>query len=213
MQTVANTLNTFWNYEATTCGGLTSTQQTQLNGGAAYLYSTNNTDGMLLRLNSAAPSFAYFAGWNATPIANGTDVLALHHPAGDAKMASLGQSISIDGTETTVGWTSGTTEGGSSGSGLFTLGPRGYVLRGGLFGGSASCSNSGSLATASNRDYYSRFDVDFSTMKTWLEPQPAGLNGAKPLIRARSTSASRPAASAPAARMRGIAPDASQRKK
>lgn len=213
MQTVANTLNTFWNYEATTCGGLTSTPQTQLSGGATYLYSTNNTDGMLLRLNSAAPAVAYFAGWNATPLTSGTDVLGLHHPAGDAKMASLGQTISIDGTETTVGWTSGTTEGGSSGSGLFTLGPRGYVLRGGLYGGSASCSNSGSLANTQNRDYYSRFDVDFATTKTWLEPQAAGANGSKPLIRVRSAAAGRPATSAPAARMRGIAPNASQHKK
>lgn len=186
MQTVANTLNTFWNYEATTCGGLTSATQTQISGGATYLYSNHLTDGMLIRLNNPAPSIAYFAGWNAGPLANGASVMAIHHPAGDAKMSSLGQSISFDANNTEVGWTSGTTEGGSSGSGLFTLSARGgYELRGGLYGGSASCANTGSIANTQNRDYYSRLQVDFASMKTYLEPQPSTMEGSLPLLRPR----------------------------
>jgi hypothetical protein len=226
MQTVANTLNTFWNYETTGCGNLVQSATTQLGGGAAYLYSSNATDGMLLRLNNAPPSFAYFAGWNAAPMTTGntppipsattTNILAIHHPAGDSKQVSGGQWISQDSTQTTVGWLTGTTEGGSSGSGLFTLNARGqYVLRGGLFGGSASCANFGSIGNASNRDFYSRLDVDFASMKTWLEPQPAGANGNKPLIRARSASASRQPTAAPAATRtrRAVERDGSQRGK
>lgn len=195
MQTVANTLNTIWNYETTGCGNLTSTTTTQLSGGAAYLYSSNVTDGMLLRLNNAAPSFAYFAGWNAAPIADGSSVMAIHHPRGDSKKVSAGQTITTDASQTTAAWLNGTTEGGSSGSGLFTLGPRGYVLRGGLFGGFADCSNSGTLGNTQNRDFYSRLDVDFPSIKTYLEPQAEVGEGARARIRPRTAAAAVPASS------------------
>ncbi len=185
MQAVANTLNTVWNYEATACDNFTSSVIAQVSGGATYLYSDHLTDGMLLRLNNAAPANAYFAGWNAAPLANGSSVLAIHHPRGDSKKVSGGQTIESDSTNITVGWLTGTTEGGSSGSGLFTLGSRGYVLRGGLFGGDAACSNSGSLGNSQNRDHYSRLDVDFASMKSYLEPQAEAAEGARPLIRPR----------------------------
>lgn len=177
MQTVANTLNTYWNYETTACGNFTSTPVTVLTGGATYLYSNNNTDGMFIRLNNAPPSFAYFAGWNAATIADGTAVFAIHHPAGDSKKVSSGVVISKDADNIETSWISGTTEGGSSGSALFTSGPRGYVVRGGLYGGFAACSNSGNTGNTQNRDYYSRLDVYFPNIKNWLEPQPEVLNG------------------------------------
>lgn len=197
MQTVANTLTTFWNYEATACGGLTSSTTTQVTGGATYLYSTNVTDGMLLRLNGTPPASAYFAGWIAAPVPVGTTVYAIHHPAGDAKMVSRGQSIAANAQEITVGWSEGTTEGGSSGSGLFTLGPDGWVLRGGLYGGFASCANTGNLGNSQNRDFYSPMDVDINAMRQWLEPQPTAANGNRARVRPRT--ASKPVAPANAA--------------
>lgn len=214
MQTVANTLNTIWNYEATACGNLTSSVTTQISGGATYLYSNHLTDGMLVRLNNAPPANAYFAGWNAAPIADGTSVLAIHHPRGDSKKVSGGQTITKDGDNITVGWLTGTTEGGSSGSGLFTLGSRGYVLRGGLYGGNAACSNSGSLANSQNRDYYSRLDADFPNLKNYLEPQAEAAEGARPIVRPRpsakpAAASSVPAASAPAAERRAGTADRS----
>ncbi len=199
IQTVANTLNTIWNYDATACGNLTSAVTTQISGGATYLYSNHLTDGMLMRLNNAPPASAYFAGWNAAPIADGSSVLAIHHPRGDSKKVSGGQSITKDGESITVGWLTGTTEGGSSGSGLFTLGPRGYVLRGGLFGGSASCSNAGSLGNTQNRDYYSRLDVDFPSIKQYLEPQAEAAEGARAIVRPRAAAKPAAAPAAPAA--------------
>ncbi|MBX3711989.1 MAG: hypothetical protein KF800_08535 [Lysobacter sp.] len=185
MQSVANTLNTFWNYETTGCGNLIQTTTTQLTGGATYLYSSHLTDGMLLRLNSPAPSGAYFAGWNAKPLAASDAITGIHHPRGDSKKVSTGQTRSIGTNVTRVGWLSGTTEGGSSGSGLFSIGPGGYVLRGGLWRGDASCSNTGSLANSANWDEYSRFDVDFPNLKSWLEPEPEAVNGSRPLLRPR----------------------------
>lgn len=171
MQTVANTLNTIWNYEATTCDGNVSAATTQLSGGATYLYSSHQTDGMLIRLNDPAPAGAFFAGWNADPLSTGTAVTAIHHPSGDARMVSTGQKMAQDSVNHEVGWLIGTTEGGSSGSGLFTIAVGGaYELRGGLFGGFASCANDGDLGNPNNRDFYSRLDQDFASMSTWLAP-------------------------------------------
>lgn len=173
MQTVANTLNTFWNYEATTCNGNVSAPQIRLTGGATYLGSDHRTDGMLLRLNQAAPAIAFFAGWNADPLPDNRAVTAIHHPSGDARMVSTGQKLSEDADNHQVGWLSGTTEGGSSGSGLFTIAASGaYELRGGLYGGAASCANTGNLGNAGNRDYYSRLDIDFAWMSRWLLSSP-----------------------------------------
>lgn len=196
MQTVANTLNTYWNYETTACGNFTSTQVTQLAGGATYLFSDHNTDGMFIRLNNAPPATAYFAGWNAATITDGTAVFAIHHPHGDSKKVSSGQVMSKDADNIEIAWLNGTTEGGSSGSGLFTTGPNGFVVRGGLYGGFADCSNSGSTSNTQNRDYYSRLDVYFPNIKTWLEPQPAVLNGSAPRHHTRPGTATVPSAQA-----------------
>lgn len=193
VQAVANTLNTFWNYEATSCGSGVSAPRTQLSGGATYLYSDAQTDGMLLRLNEPAPAGAFFAGWNAGPVAQSSAVLAIHHPSGDAKKVSSGQHVSSNPTHNTVGWINGTTEGGSSGSGLFTLSASGYELRGGLYGGWASCANDGSLSNPDNRDQYSRLDVLFPHVQQYLAADAIPMNGSTPLL----PPATMPTASAP----------------
>lgn len=182
MQAVANTLNTFWNYEATACGSGISMQRTQLSGGAAYLYSSHDTDGMLLRLNNAPPASAYFAGWTAAPLPASNAILGIHHPSGDAKKVSAGQHVTGDAFLHKVGWIDGTTEGGSSGSALFTLGNEGYALRGGLYGGEASCANTGSLSNRGNFDFYSRFDVVFPHIRGYLASEAIAMNGSEPLV-------------------------------
>lgn len=172
--TVAATLNTYWGFEATTCNGSTPAANVQRSGGADYLYSENEasgTDASLLKLRDTPPAGAYFNGWNAAALATNADLLAVHHPSGDLKMSSLGKKMGQDANYHTASWTSGTTEGGSSGSGLFVLnGANGYELRGGLYGGSASCANSGSTTNTQNRDYYSRFDVVYPHLAQWLAP-------------------------------------------
>lgn len=196
MQSVASTLNTIWNYETTGCANLTQTPTVQVSGGATYLYSNNLTDGMLLRLNNAAPAGAFFAGWNAAALPSNTAITGIHHPSGDAKKVSTGQTVGADGSNIAVGWLNGTTEGGSSGSGLFTINARGqYVLRGGLFGGTAACANSGTIGNTQNRDFYSRFDVDFPSVASFLEPQPEAANDSAPKIRTRGAAVAAPASS------------------
>ena len=182
-QKVAATLSTHWNYEATACNSGVSTPRTTLSGGADVLFFDPNTDAMLLRLRSPAPAIATFAGWDATVMAPNSDVVAIHHPRGDAKKVSFGRQIpaASDSVNHGVGWLSGTTEGGSSGSGLFTVGVDGrYRLRGGLYGGDAACSNSGDLGNAGNRDWYSRLDVVFPQVRQYLMPL-VRRNGAQPL--------------------------------
>jgi len=59
-------------------------------------------------------------------------------------------------------WSSGTTEGGSSGSALFTFNGSQYVVRGTLRGGSALCSN------INGTDYFSRFDLVYPNISQYL---------------------------------------------
>lgn len=200
-QTVANSLNTYWKYEATACGSGVQAAKVLLAGGSDYLYSNANTDGMLLRLKNAPPAGSEFSGWDSAVLAASSNIIGIHHPSGDAKKVSSGQQVSADANQVAVGWLSGTTEGGSSGSGLFTADPGGYRLRGGLYGGSASCANSGALGNAGNRDYYSRFDVVFPNISQYLSPLSGTsirMNDSHPLTHAGASpaTAAKPAASA-----------------
>jgi hypothetical protein len=132
-----------------------------------------------MRLNGTPPAGAVFAGWTASTLANGTAITAVHHPAGDWKKVSLGSmggfSAYGGGTGTThiiALWNStatGVTEGGSSGSGIFTAvgsPATDYQLRGGLHGGPSSCSATGTAL----RDYYSRFDQAYPSIASYLNP-------------------------------------------
>ena len=174
-QTVASTLNTYWKYEASSCnsGTVVAGGRVLLAGGADYLYSDATTDALLLRLRNTPPAGSTYAGWDANALPASSNITGIHHPSGDAKKVSLGQRLGLDAANIEVGWLSGTTEGGSSGSGLFSSDANGYYLRGGLYGGSALCVNSGSLSNPDNRDYYSRFDVVFPQLKQFLAPTPA----------------------------------------
>ena len=171
MQAVANTLNTLWRFEASACNSrVPDSTWTQLTTGAAFLFNSVHSDALLLRLKQAAPSGAFFSGWDANPIGSGTPVVAIHHPEGDLKKASQGSVVGYavpqvgGGNESfaEVRWSSGTTEGGSSGSGLWTFDGTEYRLRGGLWGGTASCTN------ASGSDYYYRFDLVYPKVSAYL---------------------------------------------
>jgi lysyl endopeptidase len=172
-QTVANTLQTYWFYEATTCGGSTVSSRARTLSGGAFLRHNNQTrDTLLLELKSAPPSGAIYAGWSSAAIGStGTAIEGIHHPAGDVKMYSLGSVTSLNGAIDGLGpfyrvqWSTGVTEGGSSGSGLFTRSSTGaYQLRGGLYGGTSFCN-----ATTSP-DYYSRMADVWTSVKPFLSP-------------------------------------------
>ncbi len=175
-QASASTLTTHWFYDRTGCGtGSISPNYVQLPGGATLLYADAFADALLLRLNGSPPPGAVFSGWDATTLSAGTALTAVHHPAGDLKKVSLGTmggfgSFRGSGSNFMVAnWNStatGVTEGGSSGSGIFTATGSGYLFRGGLFGGPSSCS-----APASDlHDYYSRLDQVYPSIAQYLNP-------------------------------------------
>lgn len=177
-QTVASTLRTDWFYRSPSCNSRTlSSATTARTGGATLLYATDSSDTSFLRLNEAPPAGAVFAAWNANPQGLGGAIAGIHHPRGDLQkisfgnLASLTACTSISDTNFTcsgtsgnfyrVTWSQGTTEGGSSGSGIFS----GGALIGTLYGGSAVRTNKASS------DYYGRFDVAYNaSIKNWLSP-------------------------------------------
>jgi lysyl endopeptidase len=179
-QTQASTLTTYWNYDNPTCGGadIPRSQATAVFGGAQLLYNDLNSDVLLLRLNGTPPQTAFFSGWDSATITGLAPVTIIHHPAGDPKKITLGQTLASpfttlsemgNATYITPTYTSGVTEGGSSGSGLFTRNSAGgYVLRGGLLGGPSSCATANDINNESNRDYYSRFDLAFPSLSPFL---------------------------------------------
>ena len=180
MQVVANTVSTIWGFEASACvNGRGSTTPrsnwVQVSGGATYLYSNDQSDALFLRLNNSPPAYAFYSGWDANTISSGSAVITVHHPQGDLKKVSEGnvrgfQTLSDvgrgGGSFIEILWRSGTTEPGSSGAGLWTasISPGGtqYLFRGGLWGGTALCSN------PSGTDNFSRFDVVYPNLAQYL---------------------------------------------
>ena len=177
-QAEADSLQTYWFFDATACNNDTANPgAVTLTGGAYMRHANAGRDTALLELKTAPPAGAFYAAWNSTAIsATGTDIEGIHHPAGDLKKYSLGDvtslSSSIDGKTplTQVVWNAGVTEGGSSGSGLFTVdGSGNYQLRGGLYGGYSACRKKGALGP-DKPDYYSQLSGVWSSISTYFGP-------------------------------------------
>lgn len=177
----ADSLEVYWLYGSTVCGNVSSipplASVPRTTGGADYLVGSSvntGTDVTLLRLRGSLPQGLAFAGFSAEYKPNGTEVTCIHHPQGDYKRISFGKTTAISspsGTElppTTyfyrVKWDIGTTEAGSSGSPLFYLDPgKGPLVIGQLYGGMASCSQTG------EPDNFGRFDQSYPLLGPWLE--------------------------------------------
>ena len=179
-QVVASTLVTDWLYRSASCGSaVENPAKRTLRGGATLLYAAASTDTAFMRLNDPLPAGIVHAGsyYGGVPI--GTALAGLHHADGGLQSISLGSvlrysncgdgSCSATSGETgnylALTWQQGSTEGGSSGSGVFVaIGARRY-LAGQLHGGSANC------ARPDGTDYYGRFDLSYrAALKRWLNP-------------------------------------------
>ncbi len=195
-ETVADSLVVYWNYQSSTCRtpgssssgtSLSKTIATHSQSGAALVATNSASDFALLRLDANVPtdSGPYFSGWDARDVAP-SGAAGIHHPAGHEKRISIeNDALSVSGYGGSSGtthlrvwdWDQGTTEGGSSGSGLWNPDKR---LVGQLHGGSAACGNDLS-------DYYGRIAVSWNgggtsatRLKDWLDPANSGaltLNG------------------------------------
>ncbi len=175
MQAVASTLNTLWFFEAAACGSRLAPNFTQLATGAQFIFNSPGADSLLVKLNSAAPSGAFFSGWDPNGLPINSPVIAITHPQGDLKKVSQGTVIAF-GRPPVVGgaitqfsevtYSSGSSEAGSSGGGAWTYDGIQYLLRGALWGGSASCTSPGGT------DFYSRFDATYAQVSAYLAPAP-----------------------------------------
>ncbi|MGC4008432.1 MAG: hypothetical protein QM805_05225 [Pseudomonas sp.] len=179
-QTVASSLWTYWFYRSNSCGSSTvSPAATWMKTGATLLYASDQTDTSFMRLLGTPPTGALYSASSPGGLATPAGVFGVHHPSGDLQKYSegtasgaAGSCTTIDGSSCTpinsanfwkVNWNAGTTEGGSSGSGLFTRINGTPYLVGQLYGGYASCT------TPAANDYYGRFDKAYSAaLSRWL---------------------------------------------
>ncbi len=184
-QTVASTVVVYWNYEAIACDGQRTGSRNQSQSGTTLRATWSGSDLTLLELNSA-PSTTFnvhWAGWDNTDPAP-TKSVAIHHPAGHEKRISFDNDAATltnyssnvedaNGSHIRIGaWDQGTTEGGSSGSGLWN--PNHHVV-GTLHGGLASCQ------APNDPDWYGRLSRQWegggtaaSQLKAWLDPNNTG---------------------------------------
>ena len=167
----ASTIDAFWFFKAQSCGSRATPAFVQQGGGAMLLARSEDWDWALLRLQRMPPSGAYYSAWRAEPVPQLAVGTGLHHPQGDLLKFSQGSTpgyqVFEDGSSfITMQWSQGTTEVGSSGSALFTFLAGGgyYEVRGGLFGGDASCGN------RLGSDYFSRMDNMLPLVRQYLTP-------------------------------------------
>jgi hypothetical protein len=170
----ASSLVTYWFFDAIACGSLSVPPYKTVTGGAVLLGRSVDSDWALVRLNTAPPANAMFSAWRAEAIPDFRAVTVIHHPHGDLKKLSDGSksdyfTFSDNTSFARVRYTLGSTELGSSGSGLLTLGSNGsfYELRGGLYAGNGSCSN------PNGTDVYSRLDLAIPLIAQYLTPAAA----------------------------------------
>jgi lysyl endopeptidase len=183
----------YWDFENSTCrtpgggpsGGAGDGTLTEFNTGAIFRASRAASDFTLVEFDDPIDpdTTPYWAGIDARDQAT-TSAVAIHHPSVDEKRISfeddpttitsyLGEPVPGDGTHIRVtDWDLGTTEGGSSGSPLFS--PDKHIV-GQFHGGFASCSSQTS-------DWYGRVAVSWETgltdatqLKAWLDPNDTGV--------------------------------------
>ena len=177
---VAASITSFWFYEASGCvSGDVSPGAVQVAGGMTIDFADPNTDHTLLVMNTVPPSGVTYSGWNAAKLVPGTSVVSLSHPKGDVAKVAL---ATVTGVARFADWeqsawitsfSRGIVEGGSSGSGLFTLDNGALQLRAILSAtttdanGGLSCTNLGQYGV------YNRLDVFYPEVAQRLTANPA----------------------------------------
>lgn len=178
----ASQLIAYFNYQTTSCGGTRNGSLAQTVRGSQLLFRNTLSDHTLVRLNSTPPSSfnVYYAGFDASSSALPQNGRGIHHPSGDEKSIStyvtpgakesiLLGAVTVDSFRIT--WSTGVTEPGSSGSGLWNESRR---VVGVLSGGDSSC---GALLRprSAGPDYYGRLHVAWDAgLQTHLDPGSTG---------------------------------------
>ena len=195
--TAAHCLNTpetarsvvaFWFYQTQTCNGeppdIRSTPRTAgarllatLGGGPIDGRAHPDGDMTLLQLEGDLPDGVWFSGWDASPQAPDLQVAGIHHPGnedfGAFKRISFGSTVPVrirgasDDAYAVVSWTRGLTEGGSSGSGLFSA--SGQFLVGAL---SAGEQDDSAVCRIGLRDIYTSLSAFYPHIRQFIGAPP-----------------------------------------
>ncbi|HEV7681130.1 MAG TPA: DUF4214 domain-containing protein [Pyrinomonadaceae bacterium] len=165
-QTEAQSLRVYWNYNS----GDDPPPGTPFTDGAHLLASGSSSDFTLVRLTGSLPGGLFFSGWDASATPLSTSITGIHHPEFSHKRIAFGTTNSncLGGLPgpctnfTHVGWNSGITEPGSSGSGLWKGPAASPLLVGTLTGGTASCAN------PTGTDEYGSFSATYPNISFFL---------------------------------------------
>lgn len=165
-QTEAQSLRVYWNYNT----GDDPPPGTPFTDGSQLLASGASSDFTLVKLTGSLPGGLFFSGWDAAATPLSTSVTGIHHPEFSHKRIAFGTTNSncLGGLPgpctnfTHVGWSSGTTEPGSSGSGLWKGPAANPQLVGTLTGGAASCAN------PTGTDEYGSFSATYPNISFFL---------------------------------------------
>ncbi len=139
----------------------------QTSGGMQLVFTNFNDDSTLLLMHQQPPEAAVYSGWNPAHLANGDAIVSVSHPEGDTARYAVGSVVSDqvvfnDRPQLMYGvnFSRGIIQGGSSGSGLFTMANGSLQLRGILTGTSTNNSAGGmSCADLNETAAYSRFEI------------------------------------------------------
>lgn len=168
-----------FNHESSGCSGSNGPIDQSISG-STLRANNGDSDFALLELSSAPPASydVTYAGWDNSDSESGvTGAVGIHHPSGDVKKicfeddAPYHQDVFGAACWYIDEWELGVTEGGSSGSPLFSQ--DGYII-GQLYGGFAACAGSVNNGDA---DWYGRFGVSWdgpsasSRLRDWLDPE------------------------------------------
>ena len=195
----------YWHYQATTCGGPRNGLASSVTqSGAQFRAASRPSDMALFELTAppVAGADPWWTGWDRSDVPPNSAV-AIHHPNGDEK------AITFDDDPLTIGvncidnpypdthwwvgqYEDGTTEPGSSGSGIWD--GTSHLLVGTLSGGGASCSSVLNGDPNDDYDCWGRFGKHWDTgataaerLRDWLDPAatdtasvPGGAPGSTP---------------------------------
>jgi hypothetical protein len=191
----------YWRYQSPTCrspgstasgSSLSNSISAAVQSGANLLATHEATDFTIVALNNPVPAAAdaFYSGWDRSGSVP-TGGVGIHHPSGHEKRIAIdlnplttGRNCIIPTSTATThwyvgAWDRGTTEGGSSGSGIWN--PQNQRLVGVLSGGSASCT------VPDGSDCYGALDKAWtgggtaaSRMRDWMDrsaSNPLGIDG------------------------------------
>lgn len=172
----------YWNYESPVCGQLGGGSLSDITAGSTFLVSNRYTDMALLQLDEVPPAEynVFYSGWDRRWYHTPMGSVGIHHPKSYEKAISFNDDplsigrnciLAVNTVDThwyVDNWEQGTTEKGSSGSGLWD--PDSHMLVGYLSGGLASCSDL-------LYDCYGRFSEAWDVgLSEYLDPDDTGMS-------------------------------------